>query len=219
VVLKLYVTCVSVYDYDLPRISMDRTQHVTSLSQCKILMLVSLLLLLLILISQTNPHKWYLPHVTKTFKQTETDALTAMVSHTAAFDSAVRFVRDIAEAVRYLHASRIVHLDIKPQNILVVPRDQSSGGASPIARNEPSEGTRPKSPILRPNSAGPSTSGTDPRHQRDAAVLGFGEMWMPKISDMGLGKHVGDNTSSFMLSPASVMGLARDCGDARGELF
>jgi serine/threonine protein kinase len=174
-----------------------------------------------------NLHLFLNVHLNLTPLLCSSDPLTAMVAHNAAFDSAVRFVRDIAEAVRYLHASRIVHLDIKPQNILVVPRDSASlgGVSSPIAAaggggtGAGQQYTRdaPSSPILRPSpSPSKSLSGGDAgAGSRDPVVLGFGDMWMPKISDMGLGKHVGDNTSSFMLSPASVMGLTR--GGARGK--
>mmetsp|Transcript_8888 Transcript_8888/g.16707 ORF Transcript_8888/g.16707 Transcript_8888/m.16707 type:complete len:1102 (-) Transcript_8888:821-4126(-) len=85
----------------------------------------------------------------------------------------LEFLKSLADATHHLHKLKIVHCDIKPQNILVVTKPEkqkNEGGGSECAEE-----------------GGVSFT----------IYAGVGDFYHAKLSDMGLGRKFSDHTSSI----------------------
>lgn len=99
------------------------------------------------------------------------------------------FARQILRAAEFIHSRNIVHLDLKPQNIVLVesPRRRSSAGAST------SGGVRPKSTSDAPATSVDGCGANDDNEGGGGGGNGNGVVGEKlKIIDFGLARDLGD---------------------------
>eukprot|EP00970_Alexandrium_tamarense_P019853 scaffold14541_cov207-Alexandrium_tamarense.AAC.5 len=112
------------------------------------------------------------------------------ISGTDDFESATKSILyQIASGVRHIHSLRIVHRDLKPQNILLAQRKKSKIKAS---TDEQEEETDDETDV-------DDTTQTTCSDTNVILEMFMNDEYVPKISDMGLGKQL-TGQSSFGIS-------------------
>eukprot|EP00924_Labyrinthula_sp_SR-Ha-C_P004145 maker-scaffold_3-snap-gene-15.28-mRNA-1 protein AED:0.33 eAED:0.33 QI:0/1/0/1/1/1/2/0/968 len=102
------------------------------------------------------------------------------------------FILQVTGAISHLHQNRIVHRDLKPSNILVVRRQKSKSLLGVYNFMEQTANSLRR----RKGAQETNKSKLDLKFLSNVHSLSLAELWTPKISDMGLSKHIQHNTNN-----------------------